>query len=109
MRRQTLTTVLSGVIECPTVDDPLVDDFCEIVGDEEVSLLLETMSANHFNFVVKNVASGYHTVTATVTGSTDLACSTADESCRATVAVGPGSITVEEVRATNDGSTIVFD
>jgi hypothetical protein len=110
MRRQELTTVLSGVIDCPTEDTVDFDDFCTIVDDEEVNLLLKTMSANHFNFVVRNVSSGNHIVTATVTGSTDLDCDTsADESCRAEVAVGPGSITVEEVRATNDGTTIIFD
>jgi hypothetical protein len=109
MRRQELTTVLSGVLDCPTGDTPDFDDFCTIVDDEEVSLLLKTMSANHFNFVVKNVRPGVHTVTATVTGSTDLTCDTALEDCGAEVAVGPGSITVEEVRATNDGTTIIFD
>ena len=74
-----------------------------------MNLLLETMSANHFNFVVRNVGPGDHVVKATVVGSTDLSCATTDESCRAEVAVGPGSITVEEVRATNDGTGIIFD
>lgn len=103
MRRQTLETKLSGVLDCPG------DDFCTIVDDEEVNLLLETMSANHFNFVVRNVSSGDHTVTATITATTDTSCVTFEESCRAEVAVGPGSITVEEVRAVNDGTGIIFD
>lgn len=103
MRRQTLETKLSGVLTCPG------DDFCEVTDDEEVNLLLETMSANHFNFVVRDLSSGNHTVTATITGSTDTSCATADETCRAEVAVGPGSITVEQVRATNDGEGIEFD
>jgi len=109
MRRQTLETKLSGVLTCPTEDDPLIDDFCTITDDEEVNLLLETMSANHFNFVVKNVGPGNHVVTATITGTTDTSCLSTGEDCRAEVAVGPGSITVEEVRATNDGTTIIFD
>ena len=109
MRRQTLETKLSGVLDCPTGDTTDVDDFCTIVDDEEVNLLLETMSANHFNFVVKNVGPGEHIVTATITGATDTSCFSTGEDCRAEVAVGPGSITVEEVRATNDGTTILFD
>jgi len=109
MRKQTLTTKLSGIVTCPTVDNPEADDFCQITDDEEVSLLLETMSANHFNFVVRNLTPGDHTVTATVYGSTSTDCTTTDESCRAEVAVGPGSITVEEVRATNDGTGISFN
>ena len=67
------------------------------------------MSANHFNFVVRNLSSGNHTVKANIFGTTDPRCETVDESCRAEVAVGPGSITVEEVRATNDGTGIIFD
>jgi len=109
MRKQTLETKLSGVLNCPGSDTDLVDDFCTIVDDEEVNLILETMSANHFNFVVRNVSSGDHTVKVTITGSTSTSCDTTDETCRAEVAVGPGSITVEEVRATNDGEGITFD
>ena len=109
MRKQTLTTSLSGVLTCPTGDNLEADDFCTITDDEEVSLLLETMSANHFNFVVRNVGSGNHVVRANIFGTTSASCTTLDESCRAEVAVGPGSITVEEVRATNDGTGIIFD
>lgn len=109
MRRQTLQTKLSGVLTCPTEDTPDFDDFCTITDDEEVNLLLETMSANHFNFVVQNLSAGDHVVKAHVFGSTSTSCVTTDESCRAEVAVGPGSITVEEVRATNDGTGIIFD
>jgi hypothetical protein len=103
MRKQTLETKLSGVLDCPG------DDFCTITDDEEVNLLLETMSANHFNFVVRDLSSGDHTIEATITGSTSTSCATTDESCRAEVAVGPGAITVEQVRATNDDEGIVFD
>lgn len=109
MRRQTLETKLSGVLTCPTEDTPDFDDFCTITDDEEVNLLLETMSANHFNFVVRDLGAGDHVVKAHVFGSTSTTCETTDESCRAEVAVGPGSITVEEVRATNDGTGIIFD
>lgn len=108
-RRQTLETKLSGVLTCPAFDTADVDDFCSITDDEEVNLLLETMSANHFNFVVRNVSSGNHTVSVTITATTSTSCTTFEESCRAEVAVGPGSITVEEVRATNDGNGIIFD
>lgn len=109
MRKQELETKLSGIVECPTEDDPLVDDFCEVTDDEEIRLLLQTMSANHFNFVVRNLSSGDHVVTARITGSTDTTCETEDETCRAEVAVGPGALTVEEVRATNDGTGIEFN
>ena len=109
MRRQTLETKLSGVLTCPTEDTPDVDDFCTITDDEEVNLLLETMSANHFNFVVRDLGPGDHMVKANIFGTTDTDCATTDESCRAEVAVGPGSLTVEEVRATNDDGGIIFD
>lgn len=109
MRRQTLETKLSGVLTCPTADTVDVDDFCTITDDEEVNLLLETMSANHFNFVVRDLGPGDHLVRARITGSTSTSCTTDDESCRAEVAVGPGSITVEEVRATNDDTGIIFN
>jgi len=109
MRRQTLETKLSGVLTCPTTDTPDFDDFCTITDDEEVNLLLETMSANHFNFVVRDLGPGNHMVKAHVFGSTDTNCPTTDETCRAEVAVGPGSLTVEEVRATNDDGGIIFD
>lgn len=101
-RKQTLQTKLSGIVTCPG------DNFCSITDDEIIRLLLETMSANHFNFVVRNVSSGNHTVTATITAETDVNCS-GNDLCAASVAVGPGSITIEEVRATNDGDTIIFD
>lgn len=102
MRKQTLTTKLSGVLTCPG------DNFCSVTDDEEVNLLLETMSANHFNFVVRNLTPGDHTITAEITGTTYTNCS-GNDGCSAQVAVGPGSITVEEARATNDGTGISFN
>jgi len=110
MRRQTLETKLSGVLTCTATDaggNVDFDDFCYVSDDEYVRLLLETMSANHFNFVVRNLGPGDHTITATVAGTTSTNCS-GNDVCAADVAVGPGSITVEEVRATNDDSGIVF-
>ena len=123
-RYQTLTAVLGGVIEscevsCTTNPDTLettcsdivIADDC-VVLDEEIGLILETTSANHFNFVAPNLAPGEHDVRVNVTAksSADVAGTDGNEATGWAV-VELGSLTVEEVRATNnpDGITIDLD
>ncbi len=119
-RIQTLNAILGGVIEsCEdtcTYDE--VSDTCTgepdgiitveyecVVTDEEIELILDTLAAHHFNFVAADLESGDHTVEVQVsigTGGT-----TGDAT--ANVSVGPGSLTVEEVRAINQDGGIVFE
>lgn len=105
-RVQTLSATLGGVIEsCQDKNGDgviSVGDEC-LVNDEEVELILETMTANHYNFVAANMASGTHTVAVQVKVDT-----TADGTANAMAMVGRGSLTVEEVRATNSPDGIEF-
>ena len=115
-RAQTLSATLGGVIQSCTVSTVPgvinVGTDC-VVTDEIINLILETMSAHHFNFVAANLPAGTHKVEVQVRAGT-----TADTlpagvgSASATAAVGRGSLTVEEVRAINQvvpGAGIVFD
>jgi hypothetical protein len=110
-RKQTLNAVLGGVIEqCTCVVDPLtgtctiiVADNCDVT-DEEIELILDTMAAHHFNFVAKDLTSGEHTVEVQISISSDT-----NGDATATVTVGNGSLTVEEVRAINQDGGIVFE
>jgi len=91
-------TCLDGVITLP----------CEFtLADEEIELVLDTMSAHHFNFVVKNLESGMHTIEAQVKIVTDGDSENGSWSAKA--GVGKGSLTIEEVRATNSPDGIEFD
>lgn len=94
----------SGSVSCP---DGNVTIPCECYfTDEEIGLILDTMGAHHFNFVAKDLEAGEYEVRIIVTGST---IDKDDDYNDATVAVGPGCLTVEEVRATNNPNGIVFD
>jgi len=126
-RVQTLNTVLGGVIEscedtCTFNDNGTpsnsADDFCDgepdgiitvafecVVTDEEIELILDTMSAHHFNFVARDLGPGDHEISILVSGTTGN--SSTDSS--ATIGIGQGSLTVEEVRAVNDGTGIEFN
>jgi hypothetical protein len=64
--------------------------------EEELNLTLDTLSANHFNFVAPDVGSGFHTVT--VNASIDIETSSQKGQAMAKALVGKGSLTVEEIR-----------
>jgi len=84
-RVQVLTATLQGILEDG-----------EVVEYEEIGLIIGTMSANSFNFVVQDLDSGMHEVVvkaACVTGAFSQQGSAA-----AVAAIGLGSVTVEEVR-----------
>lgn len=75
-RVQTLSATLGGVIEsCIDGDLDGTIDISEdcIVTDEEIGLMLETMSANHFNFVLPNLDQGEYNITAYFTTRADAA------------------------------------
>jgi hypothetical protein len=106
-RLQQLSAVLGGVIESCTVgDDGVIDVATECtVTEEEINLVLDTMAAHHFNFIVRDLGPGDHTVEVQVWGTTS--ASSADAS--AWVSVGRGALSVEEVRAINLDGGIVFE
>ncbi|MFH1616884.1 MAG: hypothetical protein ABIG61_17595 [Planctomycetota bacterium] len=70
---------------------------------EEVELILETMTANSFNFIVENVTSGVHTIEVQVRPSAEAI----EGDASASAVVGAGSVTVEEVRCIKDEDLII--
>ena len=108
-RSQTLTAVLGGVIDsCQDLDeDGVIDVETECtVTDEEIQLILDTMAAHHFNFVLSNLEPGEHLVE--VQAKIETGGSAGAGSWDALAAVGRGSLTVEEVKATNHPDGIEF-
>jgi hypothetical protein len=119
-RIQTLTATLGGVIDScadtgtftdgagqdnDTIPDGVITVAFECVAtDEEIELVLETMAAHHFNFVAADLGAGDHVITVEVLGDTN-----GDGDFDATVTVGRGAVTVEQVRAVNQGTGIIFD
>ena len=108
-RAQTLSAKLGGILE--TCSDTNGDGIIAILtectfSDEEIELILDTMAAHHFNFVAANLGPGVHTVEvwAKIETLTSSIAGLAD----AKALVGKGSLTVEEVRATNSPDGIVF-
>jgi len=101
-RAQTLSATLGGVIaSCTDLNgDGVIDVATEcVVTDEMIELILETMSAHHFNFVAANLAPGVHQVELQVkVGST---ASSIAGSASAMAGVGRGSLTIEEVKGIN--------
>jgi hypothetical protein len=71
-------------------------NFDECQTPEELGLILDTLEAHHFNFVIDDLGSGIHTIVveARVTTSANWQLGSAS----ATGAVGKGTVTVEEVR-----------
>jgi len=72
-RVQELSAKLGGVIkECTfaaaETGDTTIDISTDcVVNDEEIALLLETVSSNHFNFVLPNLPQGVYDIKATFT------------------------------------------
>jgi hypothetical protein len=108
-RAQTLSATLGGVIQsCQDLNgDGIITVATEcIVTDEMINLILETMAAHHYNFVAANLSSGVHSIEiqcriGTISGFTAGTAS-------AMAGVGRGSLTVEQVRATNLPDGITF-
>jgi len=92
-RVQVLTATLGGYF---------VDD---VLTPEEIGLIIGTLSANSFNFIVQDLDSGMHEVVvkaACVTGAFSQQGSAA-----AVAAIGLGSVTVEEVRMVKGEDAII--
>ena len=146
-RIQELTATLGGVIEsCEVAVDPetgqgdiIIAEDC-VVSDEAIGLMLNTTSANHFNFVAPDLTSGEHEIVVQVTAlssaeflngtytvdsypdqgaceldggvwGTGSTCTftTTNNAASSWAIVDIGTLTVEEVRATNQEGGIVID
>jgi hypothetical protein len=101
-RKQTLSANLAG-LNCTA--DP-VTGVVTCTDPEIIELILDTTSAHSFAFVAPNLASGNHPVALQVAACT--ATSTTTGTASASVTMGPGTLTVEQVRATNLPDGIVF-
>ena len=100
-RRQELMAKFAGFNNCfDSSGDGVIDPLTECTLDpEELSLLLDTMAAHHFEFVLDDLGSGVHNVVVEAQVITDkgLAGSQLGEAT-ARGLVGKGSLTVQEVR-----------
>lgn len=103
-REQELSATLQGQVDLVDKDQDGVIEEGElaVVAPEEISLLLNTVSANSFDFVLPDVQSGNHTVTvqAKITDS----ASFENGSAEASAVIGKGAVTVEEVRMVKDNN-----
>jgi hypothetical protein len=83
-RTQTLTAKFAGM---------MVDD---VLTAEELELILDTMSANSFNFILDDLPQGTYTISVQAMIDTDTLAQLGVAEAYATI--GNGSVTVEEVR-----------
>jgi hypothetical protein len=107
-REQELSATLGGVLEsCSVIVDPdtgeggFTSDDC-LFTDEDIELILRTMSANHFNFILTDLGAGGDGHTIDVTAR--IATSESGESdggsyeANANATIGKGVVVVDEVR-----------
>ena len=100
-RTQTLTAKFQGIIDgCLTNVNGIIviDPLC--VQPEELQLILDTMNANHFNFIAADLEAGVHSVA--VQARITAGGSAQEGSYKARGLIGLGSLTVEEVRFIKD-------
>jgi hypothetical protein len=97
-RTQTLSATLGGILENCTDSngDGDIDLNDCTLAPEEVELILETMNANSFNFILDGLEAGVHLVEVQAMISTSSSSGAGSASANATI--GNGSVTVEEVR-----------
>ncbi len=108
-RAQTLSAKLGGILtSCTDANgDGIIDAVTECTfTPEEIELILDTMAAHHFNFVAANLDPGVHKVE--VFAKIETLTSSIAGLAEAKALVGKGSLTVEEVRATNAPDGIEF-
>lgn len=101
-RSQTLEAVLQGQIDlasCVDAEGNFDPDAC-LLTDEEIKLVLSTLSAHAFNFFTYDLVSGNYRIT--VEANPDTGTSSTDGStASATALIGLGTIVVDEVRFGN--------
>lgn len=108
-RSQELTATFQGIIDGCLTLDPLtgalvIDETC--VRPEELNLLLDTMNANSFGFVLADVGTGVRVIE--VQARVDLGASSQAGSAEARATIGKGSMTVEEVRMIRGEDAVSF-
>ncbi len=91
-RVQVLSATLQGIID--TVD--LGTGIPNIGDPEEIGLIIGTLSANSFNFIVADLSSGMHDVDVSALLVTFAGAQSG--SAKAVAVIGLGSVTIEEVR-----------
>jgi hypothetical protein len=113
-RMQELSATLQGIINDDALilvdtDGDGIPDAVQIDEDlltpEEIELILDTMTANSFNFVLNDLSSGVHTIE--VQAKIDTATSAQEGTASATATIGKGSVTVEEVRLIKDDDIVL--
>lgn len=96
-RYQELMAKFGGVLACSDTNGDGIVSFDEcVITEEELNLILNTMAAHAFNFVIDDLGAGTHNVI--VEAMVDTNASWQLGSASANAAVGKGSLTVEEVR-----------
>ncbi len=98
-RSQTLEAVLQGQIDLASCVDPdgnFDPNLCTLT-DEEVRLILSTLSVHAFNFFTLDLASGDYRITVEANPDTGTS-STEGSEASATALIGLGSMVVDEVR-----------
>lgn len=93
----------------------IIDDTC--LTEEELELILDTLNANAFNFILDDLGAGDHTITVkamvdTCTGTLSknddgtYSCIDGTVDAEAKGFVGKGSMTVDEIRLIKDGNIL---
>jgi hypothetical protein len=103
-RQQQLSAQLLG-LNC-TAD--LTSGAITCADPETISLLIKTTSANAFNFVAPNLTAGTHTIALQVNIGTSATADSLPAGASATAEVGVGTLSVEDVQATNLPNGITF-
>lgn len=109
-RSQTLSATLGGYFaNCVDANGDGITDVmteCDLLP-EEIELILDTMAAHHFNFIYADLPAGDHYIDVV----TEITSETSSQNGSATAygTIGKGSLTVEEIRATNNNEGIVLD
>lgn len=107
-RKQTLIASFGGILQdCTDLNgDGTLDGYTECTWtDEELQLILDTMSAHSFQFAMDNMGSGIHTVQ--VQARVDTAASSDGGLSNASAIVGKGALTVEEVRLVQNADIVL--
>lgn len=113
-RMQELSATLQGIISgdalvlVDTDGDGIPDAIQineELLTPEEIELVLDTMVANSFNFVLNDLSSGVHTIE--VQAKIDTATTVQEGTASATATIGKGTVTVEEVRLIKNDEIIL--
>lgn len=96
-RTQTMSGKYAGIEDCEDEngDGETTEDECDLT-EEETELLLDTMNANSFNFVITSIGAWTHTID--VLAKIDVETTAQAGEAEAWAAIGHGTVTVEQVR-----------